>query len=348
MLGVAVLSVAEPSAPARCAQPSVAQASVAQGLVDAAGDSGAAPAADAAPTFSVADADLPDPLVVIAYGDMRFTDPNEQTASKPSVRRALVAKVAAEHPAAVFLNGDVPWHGIAADYAVYRTETKAWREAALRVYPALGNHEFAQCAQAQCLEEWWHNFPQLRDRRWYSVAVGSKILGIALDSDASLLSGSEQREWLERQMAVLAPRVEFVLIVLHHPPVADIQTGELADHNPRPNELALADYLSGVAKNSRVRILVSAGHIHNYERFERDGVIYLVSGGGGARPYPVVRTEQDLYDRYDFPNYHYVRLEIHGRRLTGEMIRLADPNGAKPGAWEVKDRFRLMVPPETH
>ena len=47
-------------------------------------------------------------------------------------------------------------------------------------------------------------------------------------------------------------------------------------------------------------------HIHNYERLVRDGVTYLVSGGGGAKPYEVERTPADLYQSRDFPNYHYV------------------------------------------
>jgi hypothetical protein len=72
-----------------------------------------------AATFSVPAAALHLPLVLIAYGDMRFTNPAETSATSPSARRALVAKVAAERPQAIFLNGDVPWHGISADYDVY-------------------------------------------------------------------------------------------------------------------------------------------------------------------------------------------------------------------------------------
>ncbi len=54
-------------------------------------------------------------------------------------------RIAAENPAAIFINGDVPWHGIDADYEVYRSETRRWRARHLRVYPALGNHEFSAC-----------------------------------------------------------------------------------------------------------------------------------------------------------------------------------------------------------
>jgi len=51
-------------------------------------------ATHAEPTFRVPDAALPTPLVMVAYGDMRFTDPSELAATSPAARQALVAKVA--------------------------------------------------------------------------------------------------------------------------------------------------------------------------------------------------------------------------------------------------------------
>jgi hypothetical protein len=301
--------------------------------------------ADAAATFSVPDSALPDPLVLIAYGDTRFTQADETVASSPKARHALVAKIAEENPAAIFINGDLPYHGISADYDVYRAETRIWRDKHLRVYPALGNHELSACFQAACLDRWWSAFPELRGRRWYSVAIGSKVLGIALDSDASLMPGGDQRVWLESQLASLDAAVRLVLIVMHHPPVADLQTVKMVDHNARPNEKALAVYLKTVAERSSARFIVSAGHIHNYERLAQDGVIYLVSGGGGATPYEIDRPPEDLYRSAEFPNYHYVRFELHGPRLHCEMIRLEDPASANPAHWQIKDRFEVNLQP---
>jgi acid phosphatase type 7 len=172
-----------------------------------------------APTFAINDEDLHSPLTLVAYGDMRFTDPTNVTATNPSVRRALVQRVAEEKPDAILLNGDVPWHGgNPKDYEVYRAETQVWQDANLRVFPALGNHEFANCEVPQCLANWWAAFPKLKGRRWYSARLGSKIWIIALDSDDSLLPASDQRRWLESQIASLPHEIEFVLITMHHPP----------------------------------------------------------------------------------------------------------------------------------
>jgi hypothetical protein len=215
----------------------------------------------------------------------------------------------------------------------------------LRVYPALGNHELSACPELICLDRWWHAFPELRGRRWYSVGIGSKVIGIALDSDASLLPGSEQQAWLKTQVNALDPAVRVVLIVMHHPPVADVQTVKRVDHNQRANEQALALYLKAAARHAAARFVISAGHIHNYERFSQDGITYLVSGGGGAMPYEVDRTSPDLYQNTEFPNYHYVRFELRGPTLVGEMIRLQDYAAVRPARWRPMDRFEISLQP---
>ncbi len=308
---------------------------------------GAAAAAAQPSTFSVPDAALGNPVRLVLYGDMRFHDPSDTEAANPSARRALVARIASEKPDAVQLTGDIPYRGSnAGDYAVFQSETAPWRTAGLRIYPALGNHELSFFAGSG-LENWWANFPQLRGMRWYSVALGSRIELIQLDSTSNLADGSPQRAWLDAQLKDLPKTVEFVLIGLHHPPVADLQTHIEVSHNPRPNEIALRDYLTSIEPGLKVRLLVTAGHIHNYERAEFGGVTYLVSGGGGAHPYQVERTPQDLYQDTDFPNFHYVRVEISSSllgkdELKATMFRLADPAASSP-TWQEKDHFVLKA-----
>ena len=111
-------------------------------------------------------------------------------------------------------------------------------------------------------------------------------------------------------------------------------------HNPRPNEISLRDDLDRIAPQIKARIILSAGHIHNYERFSRNGVTYIVSGGGAASPVQVERKPDDLYQDTDFPNYHFVEFQLKGRTLIGKMFRLADPSAAQPN-WQVKDTFKI-------
>src|ERR1035438_7207407 len=121
--------------------------------------------------------------------------------------------------------------------------------------------------------------PELRNRRWYAVQLGSRVYLLALDSDASLMPGSDQARWIEKQIDSLPSSIDFLIVTVHHPPVADIQTHIQVDHNPRPNEIALRDLLSAKAGPAHARFMVSAGHIHNYERHLKDDVVYLVEGG---------------------------------------------------------------------
>ena len=286
-----------------------------------------------------------EPVRFIAYGDMRFTNPAETEHTNPGARQALVRQIAAEAPAAVMLTGDVPWHGgDPGDYRQFALETAAWREQHLAVYPALGNHEFKDCEEADCLEAWWAAFPQVQRQRWYQVELTPRLRAIALDSDAPLVRASPQRAWLEEQLHGLPSTVDFVFIFLHHPPSGDLQREHL-DHNPRPNERALAAYLRAAAPRLHARLIVCAGHIHNYERREEGGITFLISGGGGAHPVPVVRAAGDRYHGPGFPNYHYVRFTLEGPTLRGEMMRLSDFDAPQPQSWQLEDTFQIRARP---
>ena len=233
---------------------------------------------------------------MILYGDTRFTDPANTTAANPKARAALVARIADEQPDAIVINGDLPWHGgDAADYDVFRTETAVWRARSLRMISGTRQSRVLQRRPGRVPRALVDGFSGAAREAMARGGHRTRRTCLALDSMSPLVAGSEQRLWLEHEVETLPESVQFVIVALHHPPVADIQTRLRVDHNPRPNEIALADYLTGAAATSRARFLVASGHIHNYERFLRDDVVYLVSGGGGAVPYEVDRTPADLY-----------------------------------------------------
>ena len=290
------------------------------------------------PTFQVRDDQLAKHWSLIAYGDMRFTDPTNEEVTNPKVRRWLVEQIAREHPDALLLSGDLPYNGeIESDYEVYQQETAPWRDAKIRVYPALGNHEM-RGPEVREPNNWWHTFPELKDRRWYSVEMANAYI-VTLDSNLSLDEGSRQRHWLDDQLRHLPKTTEFVFVALHHPPVADSIQDD-SSHDVRANERQLAALLEKKAAGTPARFIVVAGHIHNYERFFQDGVVYLVSGGGGAKPARIARTPADLYQDSSFPNYHYLRFIYDGKQLNATMYRVKDPESST-AEWEVKDTFTV-------
>ena len=269
------------------------------------------------PTFKLA---APKSWTLIAYGDMRFTDPANTKVTNPVARRALVARVAEEKPDLLLLSGDVPYSGnVTNDYAVFREETAAWRAAGLRVFPAMGNHELHG---GDSLQNWWSAFPELKGRRWYSVQFG-EVYVITVDSNLDLTAGSAQSAWLAKQLGQLPKETRYVFISLHHPPVADPILNN-PSHNVRPNEDALARQLEAAAAKTPAKFIVIAGHIHAYQRFERNGIVYLVSGGGGAAQHSIDRSAADLYQDNVFPNFHYVKFTPQDGALKATMYRLDD------------------------
>ena len=96
---------------------------------------------------------------------------------------------------------------------------------------------------------------------------------------------------------------------------------------PSKEALSLRGILEAHLHALHAKVVVFNGHIHNYERFERNGVEYVVSGGGGAEPYPLLfRGSADLYRDSAFPVYHYLTLAAAALSV------------------EAKDEFTLTAP----
>jgi hypothetical protein len=94
------------------------------------------------------------------------------------------------------------------------------------------------------------------------------------------------------------------------------------------------------------RVVVFNGHIHNYERFERKGVEYVVTGGGGAKPYPLyLRGRADLYRDSAFPVYHYLTVEVGDHKLHAVMFKVRNPDASTLEV-EAKDQFTLTASAE--
>jgi acid phosphatase type 7 len=297
------------------------------------------PLPDGKPTIVIPEISASADLKIIAYGDMRFTKESNVTDTNPHVRKWLAEKVGSEKPDLLFLSGDMPMTGANPwDWKDYSRETASWTQNKLRVFPTLGNHE-AMEGLAAGLKNYFEAYPELKEHRYYSVLAGSVEL-IAIDTLQKTKPGSPQFAWLQAQLANIPPQVNFVFFLLHMPLMADVQS-QVVVNLPSPEMFELRTFLEEKAAISRARFIAVSGHIHNYERFQHGHITYLVSGGGGARPYPIlVRGPQDLYQDDSYPNFHYITLMVHGKRLDATMYRVADPT-ADQMTVEVKDRFAL-------
>ena len=276
----------------------------------------------------------------VGYGDTRFTDPTNVKDANADVRQRLIDEIAKEHPDFISFGGDIAFNGDnPADWKVYDSETAVWRKKKIPVYPALGNHDLHGNIDT-ALGNYFTRFPVLEQNRYYAVHAANTLI-LSLDSSLDESSGP-QGEWIHSQFDHLNDNVDFVFIVLHHPPYTS-STDEKTyggGHSTRSAEQKLADYLEEEQQKLRARIIVISGHVHNYERHERRGVTYFVSGGGGAHAYPITRGANDPFQSKEV-NYHFLMLEVYRNKLKATMNRIEVINGT--AKWSKPDLVEITA-----
>lgn len=275
------------------------------------------------------------PFHFVMYGDIRFTDPANTRPSDPVRRELLGKEIAEDMPDFVVIPGDLVLRGAnPADWQQFDTGTKPLRDAGIRIFPVIGNHELSGDPTASA---YLAHFPELNGKRWYSMQYGNCaffLLDSALDQE-----GGDEWKWLDNGLQNLPKQTRFVFIALHHPPIT--QSSEKipgGGHSARPQEQALAGLIEAAHARTRLPMFVVAGHVHNYERYERNGVTYITAGGGGATPYEIERRPGDFY-RDPGPAYHLTLWTIGKDTLTFQMNKLELQDG-KP-KWEIKDSFEV-------
>jgi acid phosphatase type 7 len=304
---------------------------------------GSAETVDVNPTFTISRYAPGSPMHMVGYGDMRFTDPSVKIGTNPRVRKWLAQRVAEEKPEVLLLTGDMPYSGgNDADWKVFQQETASWRAQNILQLPTIGNHE-VRGDRARGIANYFQNFPAIQGHRYYSVLMGS-VEVISLDMTSPSGGTSTQATWFAAQLDHLPAQVDFLFILYHTPMVVD-QQSELITNLPSKEALTLRHLLEIHLHKMHARVIVFSGHIHNYERFERNGVEYIISGGGGAEPYPVVfRGPADLYRDPGFPVYHYLTLDYSKGKLHAVMWKVKDPD-APTLSVEKKDEFTLVADP---
>jgi hypothetical protein len=122
---------------------------------------------------------------------------------------------------------------------------------------------------------------------------------------------------------------------MHHPPYSISLHGGRAE---------LRDAWTPLFERYQVAAVFS-GHDHCYERAERNGIRYVVSGGGGAPLYPRSRNPSDIdvdAVRYFERTVHYVRVLVIGDFIEISAIR-ADGTHMETFSWGAAPEADLDV-----
>jgi acid phosphatase type 7 len=258
----------------------------------------------------------PYPFRFVAYGDMRFAERASyggKVIANAEARQQVIAQIANEDPAFLVVTGDFVFRGFhAEDWTYFERGIKPVRDRGTQIFPAIGNHEVGpfpsktfgstalqeivhdteQHIASRGLENYYKEFPNVSSRPWYSILYANSYF-LVLDSEIDgEQSKAAQLQWIRTQLDSIPSGIDYVFVALHRPPHTAL-TDDV--HKPPPWLTDLSTLLEDHQKKSRARIVVIAGHVHNYERYEYNNVSYIVSGGGGAAQVKVVRSADDRY-----------------------------------------------------
>ena len=243
----------------------------------------------------------------VVYGDTRTRNDVH--------RRVMEAIGKLETPDFVLHTGDLVADGTDSSLwpVFFDIERDVLRHTAL--FPSLGNHERNAGYFRDIFQE---------DRPYYSFNWGNGHF-IVMNSDIANFAASEREKdaywneqvrWLEDDLqAHQAAAYRFV--IAHHPPFTAV-TRRQGDN---PHMTALVPMFE--------KYHVSAaffGHDHNYQHYLKNGIHYVVTGGGGAPLYDVdkpaegitvkvVKTENFVTVKVDGKTAHVEAIAVDGTKL---------------------------------
>ena len=246
----------------------------------------------------------PESYRVLAVGDVR---------TNPADWAKVSGRMFEHEPDALFAigTGDYPSDGRQYAQWVDQFFTPARRFLGhMPLWPAIGNHEATRRHDDVTRIEQSHYFSLFElpeNERWYRVEYHLMTL-LVLDSNSSLAPDQPQYKWLRSQLR--SARNRFTLVALHHAPHSSGPHGH-QHWDGTPGEWPIDQgrrFLVPLFEMYDVDIVL-CGHDHLYERSEKDGVVYIVTGGGGAPPYKV-DSVSNPYQQAAVSIHHYTALDI--------------------------------------
>ncbi len=227
-----------------------------------------------------------------AYGDSR---------TQSAVHAAVVSAILASAPRFVLHTGDFVSSGKKDSY--WQTEFFDPAQpmiSRLTLFPIQGNHEGNSALYYQYFDP--PDGGGDYNERWYSFDYGNAHF-VAVDTQTSFSPGSAEYNWLVSDLA--SNSAKWLFVFQHYPAYSS------GDHG---GDAKVQTYLVPLYEQYGVD-MVFCGHDHIYERSLKDGVQYVVTGGGGAPLYEV-DLSPNPYQVYAHSLHHHCTIDISGSTAT--------------------------------
>jgi len=209
----------------------------------------------------------------------------------PTVYRRLLAAVAADGSEFLIHTGDLVNEGSESQWQTLRQTMAGF---ALPFYPVPGNHDGLDGKLDGYLQ--YSGAPAAH----YSFDRGAVHFTLADSHNGGIAAG--ELAWLREDLSRTSRPVKMVF--LHHPPFDPDGTDHIMAYGNREFMALMVE--------QKVDYVI-AGHIHAYSQEKRDGVTYVVSGGGGA---PLYR------EGHPQAFYHYLSVAVRGEEVTIEVVKI--------------------------
>jgi calcineurin-like phosphoesterase family protein len=180
-------------------------------------------------------------------------------------------------------------------------------------WPSIGNHDYEN------LHNYLRYFALPEPERYYGFRYGG-VLFLALDSNRY---DRRQKAWLRSELRRSGARCK--VAYFHHPLWSSGRGYRNGVRKQRREKIAAILQRGGVD-------LVLNGHVQNYERSKplrggrvsrRRGIVYVVTGGGGAHLSPFVTRRRPRWSDRRGAFHHRLRITASEHRLVGRAIDTA-------------------------
>ena len=175
-------------------------------------------------------------------------------------------------------------------------------------FPSLGNHErnsrdyydFFQVSTPYYSFDWGNS---------HVIVLNSDVGNAASSERAKAVFWEEQTRWLEEDLAA-SQKADYRFVIAHHPPFTAVARRQ----GDNPHMTALVPMFE--------KYHVTAGffgHDHNYQHYLKNGIHYVVTGGGGAPLYDVDKPADGITLKV-ISVEHFVTVKVDGKSARVEAI----------------------------
>jgi acid phosphatase type 7 len=238
----------------------------------------------------------------VVYGDTRTRHDMH--------RRVIAAVIKHGIPDFVMHTGDLVANGAdSAQWPVFfEIEGELLRHAA--IFPSLGNHE----RNSHQYYDFFDVTTPYYSFDWgqaHFIVLNSDIGNAAASQAAKESYWTEQVRWLEEDLAN-SQKAEYRFVMAHHPPMTAVARRQ----NDNPEMTALIPLFE--------KEHVTAGffgHDHNYQHYLKNGVHYVITGGGGAPLYDVDKPPAGITQKV-ISTEHFVSVKVTRKSAQIEAFAL--------------------------